>query len=129
MQISKVSEQTDLSTDTLRYYERIGLLPPVNRNKNGIRNYQETDVERIEFIKCMKNTGLPLKSLIQYFELLQQGSKTMEARKDILVRQREELVSKIKEMQETLSFLDYKIGVYEDAILKRAKKENVDIEE
>jgi len=129
MRISTVSEQTDLSTDTLRYYERIGLLPPINRNKNGIRDYKEIDLKRVEFIKCMRNAGLPIKSLIQYFKLLQQGDKTIEVRKDILIKQREELTSKIREMQKTLDFLNYKISVYEDAIFRRAEKEIVQIEE
>jgi len=119
MKISEVSEQCGLTLDTLRYYERIGLLPPVNRNNSGIRDYSELDVRRVEFIKCMRSAGLPIEVLIEYFNLVQQGDQTIEARKQILIEQREQLVAKMKEMQETLDLLNYKISVYEDAVLKR----------
>jgi len=85
MRISEVSEQCDVSSDTLRYYERIGLLPPVNRSRNGIREYGEIDVKRVEFIKCMRSVGLPIEVLIEYFRLVQQGDQTIEARKEILI--------------------------------------------
>lgn len=64
MKIMEVSEQFGLSSDTLRYYERIGLIPPVNRNGSGIRNYNELDPRRVEFIKCMRSAGLPVEVLI-----------------------------------------------------------------
>ena len=60
MRISEVSEKCGVSSDTLRYYERIGLLPPVNRNNDGIRDYGELDFRRVEFIKCMRSVGLPI---------------------------------------------------------------------
>ena len=66
MKISEVSEQCGISSDTLRYYERIGLLPPVNRNKSGIRDYSEIDVRRVEFVKCMRRAGLSIDALIEY---------------------------------------------------------------
>jgi len=128
MKISEVSEQCGVSSDTLRYYERIGLLPPVNRSDSGIRDYSDLDVRRVEFIKCMRSVGLPIEVLIEYFKLVQQGDHTMEARKEILIEQRGQLIDRIKELQETLDFLDYKIRVYEDAVLKR-EHEMVLIEE
>ena len=73
MKISEVSEQCDISADTLRYYERIGLLPPVNRKNGGIRDYSDLDVRRVEFIKCMRSAGLPIETLIEYYRLVQQG--------------------------------------------------------
>ena len=60
MTISEVSKKYDISTDTLRYYERIGLLPPVPRTKSGLRDYDENSCKSVEFIKCMRNAGLPL---------------------------------------------------------------------
>jgi len=99
MKISEVSEQCDISTDTLRYYERIGLLPPVNRSDSGIRDYGELDVRRVEFIKCMRNAGLPIVTLIEYYRLVQQGDATIETRKEILKEQREQLVAKMDEIQ------------------------------
>ncbi len=122
MKISEVSDQCDLSPDTLRYYERIGLLPPINRNNGGIRDYSELDVRRVEFIKCMRSVGLPLEVLIEYFDLVQQGDQTIEARKQMLVEQREQLLARMKEMRDTLDLLDYKISIYEKAVLKREKE-------
>ena len=70
MRIAEVSEQCDISPDTLRYYERIGLLPPVNRSESGIRDYDEIDLKRVEFIKCMRSAGLPIEVLIEYVSLV-----------------------------------------------------------
>ena len=128
MKIAVVSEQCDISPDTLRYYERIGLIPPVNRNESGIRDYDEIDLKRVEFIKCMRSAGLPIEVLIEYVSLVQQGDQTSEARKEILVEQRAQLAARMEEMQKTLDLLDYKIEVYEKALLKK-EKEIVQIEE
>jgi len=122
MKIAEVSEQYDIPSDTLRYYERIGLLPPVNRNGSGIRDYSELDIKRVEFIKCMRSAGLPIEVLIEYMRLVQQGDKTIEARKEILKEQRELLARRMKDMQETLALLDHKIEVYENAVLKREQE-------
>lgn len=121
MKISTVSEQSGLSVDTLRYYEKIGLLPPVSRTDSGIRDYDELDVKRIDFIKCMRTAGLPIEVLIGYFELVEQGDETIEARKQILEQQRAQLVARMAEMQETLDLLNHKIQVYENAVLKAEK--------
>jgi DNA-binding transcriptional MerR regulator len=122
MKIAEVSERYSISSDTLRYYERIGLIPPVNRNKSGIRDYSETDVKRVEFIKCMRSAGLPIEVLVEYIGLVQQGNATIDARKEILKEQRDLLIARMKEMQETLDLLDYKISVYENAVLKKEKE-------
>ena len=122
MKIAEVSERYGISLDTLRYYERIGLIPPVNRNGSGIRDYSELDVRRVEFIKCMKSAGLPLEVLIEYFGLVQQGDQTIAARREILKEQREQLVARMAEMQKTLDLLNYKIKVYENAVLKKEKE-------
>jgi len=102
MKIAEVSVRYKISSDTLRYYERIGLIPPVNRNASGIRDYNEIDIRRVEFIKCMRSAGLPIESLIEYVALVQQGDRTIEARKEILIEQREQLAARLKEMQKTL---------------------------
>jgi DNA-binding transcriptional MerR regulator len=122
MKIAEVSERYSISSDTLRYYERIGLIPPVNRSESGIRDYNEIDVRRVEFIKCMRSAGLPIETLIEYVALVQQGDKTTGARKEILIEQRELLAARMAEMQKTLDLLDYKIKVYENAVLKREKE-------
>jgi MerR family transcriptional regulator, aldehyde-responsive regulator len=122
MKIAEVSERYGLSSDTLRYYERVGLIPPVNRNGSGIRDYSELDIRRVEFIKCMRSAGLPIEVLIEYVGLVQQGDQTIEARREILKEQRELLVVRMQEMQKTLDILDHKIEVYENAVLTKEQK-------
>jgi len=122
MKIAEVSEKYGLSVDTLRYYERVGLIPPVNRNDGGIRDYNELDLRRVDFIKCMRGAGLPIEVLIEYVALVQQGDKTIEARKEILKEQRDLVAARLAEMQKTLDLLDHKIEVYEKAVLKKEKE-------
>ena len=122
MKIAEVSIQHGISTDTLRYYERIGLIPPVNRSESGIRDYNELDIRWVEFVKCMRRAGLPVEVLIEYIELVQQGDQTIEARKDILVEQRATLIARMEQMQKTLDILNHKIEVYEKDILKNEKE-------
>lgn len=112
MTISEVSKKYDISTDTLRYYERIGLLPPVPRTKSGLRDYDENSCKSVEFIKCMRNAGLPIEALIEYMTLYKEGDSTAEARMAILVEQRDALLSRIEEMQSTLARLDRRIEMY-----------------
>ena len=118
MKISEASEQSGLSVDTLRYYEKVGLLPPITRTNGGIRAYTEADIKRIDFIKCMRAAGLPIDVLTEYFELVEQGDETIEARKEILQTQRTRLVAMMAELQETLALLNSKIEGYEDALLQ-----------
>ena len=122
MKIGEVSQKYDISTDTLRFYEKVGLIPPVNRNQSGIRDYSEADLRRVDFIKCMRGAGLPIEALTQYMNLVMQGDKTIEARKEILINQRDLLAARTQEMQKTLDLLDYKINVYEEALLKKEKE-------
>jgi len=122
MKIAEVSEKYGLSVDTLRYYERVGLIPTVNRNDSGIRDYNELDLRRVDFIKCMRSAGLPVEVLIEYVALVQQGDKTIEARKEILIEQQKLLVNRMNEMQKTLDILEHKIEVYEKAVLKKEKQ-------
>ena len=122
MKIAEVSEQYGLSTDTLRYYERVGLIPTVHRNGGGIRDYNDLDLRRVDFIKCMRSAGLPIEVLIEYVALVQQGDRTIGARKEILIEQRKLLLGRMQEMQKTLDILDHKIEVYENAVLKKEKQ-------
>jgi len=128
MKIAEVSEQYGISADTLRYYERVGLIPPVHRNGGGIRDYNELDLRRVDFIKCMRRAGLPIEILMEYMGLVQQGDKTIEARKEILIEQRDLLAARMAEMQKTLDLLNHKVEVYEKAILQK-EKEMLQIEE
>jgi len=117
MTITEVSKKFDLTQDTLRYYERIGLIPEVNRNKSGIRDYTEEDCRWVEFVKCMRSAGLPIEVLIEYVTLFQQGYETADARKELLIEQRKELIEKMEEMKKTLKRLDYKIERYKQGVV------------
>lgn len=112
MTIAEVSKKYDLIPDTLRYYERIGLIAGVPRNPNGIRNYDDASCRRIEFIKCMRNAGVEIEILIEYMNLFEKGKSTVEARKKLLEEQRVKLQTKQKNITETLERLDYKIQLY-----------------
>ena len=122
MQISEVSEKYAISPDTLRYYERIGLLPPVRRSKSGLRDYSENDLAWIDFIKCMRSAGLPVEQLAQYVQLFPQGDATVEARKKILQDQREQIAARVAELQRTLDLLDSKIALYESGVIPAERK-------
>lgn len=113
MTIAEVSKLMNLTNDTLRYYERIGLIPPVHRNKSGIRDYDEEDLRWVEFIKCMRSAGLPIEALIEYVNLFRQGDDTTEARKALLIEQRDLLIKRMEDMQATMDRLNKKIEHYE----------------
>ncbi len=119
MTIAEVSRKYQLTHDTLRYYERIGLIPPVNRNKSGIRDYTEENCNWVHFIKCMRGAGLSIETLVEYVTMFQQGNITIKARKELLIEQRSQLANKINEMQQTLDRLDKKIEGYEERVLIR----------
>lgn len=120
--IAEVSQKYDITADTLRYYERIGLIPPVKRNASGIRDYTEEDCNWVRFIKCMRGAGLSIEVLVDYVTMFQQGNSTIKARKDLLIEQRSQLAEKIKEMQQTLERLDKKIDGYEERVLVKEEK-------
>ena len=117
MSISEVSERYGISADTLRYYERIGLIPPVPRNKSGIRDYDETSCSWIQLMKCMRKAGVQIEALIEYVALFYQGDETIDARKQILLEQRDQLSDRIHEMQESLNLLNSKINRYEQGLM------------
>ncbi len=121
MTIAEVSKKYELSQDTLRYYERIGLLPGVNRNKSRLRDYTEGDCRWVEFIKCMRNAGLPIEVLIEYVNLFQQGDETLAVRKELLIEQRNNLVVKMEEMKKTIERLNDKIERYEQGVVSKEK--------
>ncbi|QGX46796.1 MerR family transcriptional regulator [Streptococcus equinus] len=122
MNIKKVSEKTGVSADTIRYYERIGLLPRVRRNKSGIRDFSEQDIATLEFIRCFRRAGMSVESLIEYMNLVEQGEGTEEARMHLLQEQRDKLDARIDELLATRNRMDYKIKNYQNILLE---KENV----
>ena len=122
MTISEVSKRCNISPDTLRYYEKAGLLSDVNRTPGGIRDYTQQDCMQIEFVKCMRKAGLSIEILRKYFELFKRGKRTLKARRDLLVNEHKVLQERLVELQETLKRLDYKISVYNKAIASKDKE-------
>ncbi len=114
MNIAEVSKQYGLTADTLRYYERIGLLPAVARNKSGNRDYSEVDCERIEFIKCMREAGLSIEVLTKYMHLFLEGDSTLKEREELLIAERDRLQARLEHMQSTLERLNRKITAYQN---------------
>ncbi len=116
MTIGEVSKIYDISVETLRYYERVGLIPEVVRRKSGVRDYSKTDCEWVYFIKCMRRAGISIEVLVDYVSLFKQGSETQAARKKILVEQRDILAARIDEMHEMLEHLNRKIETYDSGL-------------
>ena len=113
MTIREIAAKTNMSTDTLRYYERIGLLPPVPRNAAGIRNYDEYFVNFINFIKKLKASGMSLEHIIDYIRLAEMGDATIQERKKLLAEARETLLDKINSLQLVAELADYQLRNYE----------------
>ncbi|KRO18427.1 MerR family transcriptional regulator [Lacticaseibacillus saniviri] len=120
MNIKQAAEMFDLTTDTLRYYERVGVIPPVTRNESGYRDFTTRDLNWIYLVKNLRAAGLSVESLID-FSHLAQGERTpadQSAQKDILNEQLEELDQKLAEMQKVRNLLVYKIDSYDSHIAK-----------
>ena len=116
MTIKEVCEKYDITPDTLRYYEKVGVIPTVTRTKGGIRDYGEEDIKWVKNANCMRNAGLPVETLIEYVRLFQEGNGTFQARRDLLAGARSVIQKQLDQIQETLSLLDYKISRYDEAI-------------
>lgn len=122
MTITEVSQRFGITTDTIRYYERIKLIPPIKRNSNGIRNFTEEDCNWIYFIKQLRSAGISIETLVEYVSLFQEGVSTVGARKELLIEQLRIVENKMKEIQETYERLKLKVDGYEERILVREEK-------
>lgn len=112
MNISETAKQVQLTPVTLRYYERVGLIPPIKRKNGGVREYQEKDIQWIDFIKSMRESGLCIDSLIEYINLYQQGYETKKERAQLLRRERETLLTQYNELGGTIDRLNKLIDYY-----------------
>jgi len=118
MNIKAVSEKTGVTADTIRYYERIGLIPPVKRNKNGVRDFDDEDIRWIEFSRQMRKAELSIEALIEYIEMFKDGDdSTIPARVEILSNERDELQKRIDLMQSAIERLNFKINNYESHVV------------
>ena len=115
MTIKEVSEKYGLTQDTLRYYERVGMIPAVRRTAGGIRDYGESDLGWVELAVCMRSAGLPVEALIEYVRLFREGDSTIPARAQLLRDQRDALLEQRAKIDATLERLNYKISRYEEA--------------
>ncbi|SDW18603.1 DNA-binding transcriptional regulator, MerR family [Kandleria vitulina] len=116
MTIKEVCEKFDITPDTLRYYERVGVIPEVNRTPGGIRDYKEEDIAWVENAVCMRSAGVPVEMLIEYVKLYQQGDETLEARKNLLMETKNEVQKQLDKYQATMDKLNFKISRYEEAV-------------
>uniref|UniRef100_UPI004024F70C MerR family transcriptional regulator n=1 Tax=Coprococcus sp. TaxID=2049024 RepID=UPI004024F70C len=116
MTIKEVSEKFGISQDTLRYYERVGLIPLVTRTPSGNRDYQESDLGWVENAVCMRNAGVPIEALIEYVKLYQMGDTTFEARRQLLQEQYDALREQKEQIEATMKRLAYKVSRYEKAV-------------
>lgn len=122
MNIKEASEKSGVSADTIRYYERIGLIPPVHRNENGVRKFGAEDLRWIQFSRQMRRAGLSIEALIDYLALFREGEHTLEARVELLKEQRLDLKNRINIMQEALDRLDFKINNYDTHLIPAQQK-------
>ena len=104
MHIKEVAQQFGISSDTLRYYEKVGLIPKIHRSSSGIRDYSTQDLSHIEFIKCMRQAGLGIDVLSSYVSLYLEGDETRTQRKELLIKQRDLLNKKMQDLQKTYFF-------------------------
>lgn len=120
--IAEAAAATELTPDTLRYYERDGLmLHPVDRSATGHRRYSERDLTWIQLLNCLRGTGMPIRDVRRYAELVRQGDGNEQARLDLLRAHRARVLAQLAEVQEHLGAIDRKIGIY----LEKVDTENV----
>ena len=114
--VGEAAKRLGLSPSTLRYYDKEGLLPFVERSSGGIRMFQEKDFEWLQVIECMKKAGMPIKDIRQYIEMALQGDSTIEARLDLFRHQQKVVEQQMVELQHTMEMLRYKCWYYETAM-------------
>ncbi|MFF1737297.1 MerR family transcriptional regulator [Streptomyces sp. NPDC058247] len=113
--ISEVVAFTGLTAHTLRWYERIGLMPHIDRSHTGQRRYSNRDLDWLTFVGKLRLTGMPVAHMVRYAELVRVGEETFEERRELLESTRRDVLSRITELQDTLSVLDFKIDFYAGA--------------
>lgn len=113
--VGEMAKLLGVPASTLRYYDKEGLLPFVERSPGGMRMFQEKDYEWLQIIECLKKTGMPLKDIRTYIHMAMQGDETIESRLELIYRQREAVRAQMAELQKTLDTLDFKYWYYETA--------------
>ena len=117
LSIAEAADATGLTPDTLRYYERDGLmLRPVGRSATGHRRYEDADIRWIDMLNCLRGTGMPIRDIRRYAELVRGGEGNEQARLDLLRAHRIQVLAELAEVQEHLGAIDRKIGIYTDKV-------------
>ncbi|MCX5378508.1 MerR family transcriptional regulator [Streptomyces sp. NBC_00091] len=110
--ISEVEARTGLTQHTLRWYERIGLMPHVDRSHSGQRRFSEQDLGWLGFVGKLRATGMSVADMVRYAELVREGEHTVDERRELLERTRREVRARLAELTDALDVLDYKISMY-----------------
>ncbi len=116
MTIKQVCQRYGLTQDTLRYYEKIGVIPPVHRSASGIRDYDEHGLGWVENAVCLRNAGVPVESIAEYVKLYQAGDETFAARRDLLSHVLADLTEQRSQLDAAIQKLTYKVSRYEAAV-------------
>lgn len=114
--IGEVSKLTGLSVPTLRYYDKEGLIPNINRNENGLRDFNDQDLNTIHIVTCIKGAGASIREIKEYMDLCQLGDSTLEARKQFFIEKKRDVEEQMLELNEIMMTVEMKIKYYEDAI-------------
>lgn len=122
MNIKQASEETNVSADTIRYYERIGLIPAIKRSASGIREFDSEDLRWITFSRQMRNAGLSIESLTNYLQLFQEGSQTVPARKEVIANQINVLQEKASNLNQAIERLEFKLENYDNHMVPTESK-------
>lgn len=117
--VAEAAEASGVSAHTLRYYERAGLLDPVDRNGSGHRRYRESDLERIKFLTKLRATGMPIRDVRRYAELIRGGDATNEQRLALLEAHREAVLTVLEATARNLELIDWKINYYRERLGQR----------
>ena len=113
--VGEMAKLLGVAPSALRYYDKEGLLPFVERSPGGMRVFHEQDYEWLKVIECLKHTGMPIKDIKRYIDLAMQGDATIEERLELFLRQREVIRQQMKNLQQTLDMLEFKCWYYETA--------------
>lgn len=114
--ISQAAKRTGLTEYTLRYYEKEGLIPFIDRTASGIREFKEDDFEWLSLITCLKQSGMPVKQIKEFIDLCLQGDDTLQARLDILKNHKKSVEAKMEELTRHMKKIDYKVWYYTTAV-------------
>lgn len=114
--VSQAAQQIGLTAPTLRFYEKEGLLPFVERSASGLRVFQEADMDWLRLIECLKSTGMPIKDIRQYIDWSLEGDATLEKRRQMFYERRQAVENQIAELQRTLETVNYKCWYYDVAV-------------